>query len=92
MSTLPVADARAHLSELISEAQKTHERYEITRNGRPAAVLLAADDYESMRETIEVLADADLMRAHREGLDELRAGEYLDADQLADAMRRAGRA
>lgn len=91
MPTLPVAEARARLSELIADAQATHERYEITRNGRSAAVLIATEDFESMRETIEVLSDTDLLRAHRQGLDELSRGDFLDADQLADAMRRAGR-
>ena len=87
---LPIAEARARLSELVADAQATHQRFEITRNGRPAAVLIAADDFESMRETIEVLSDTRSHRAHQEGIDEMRAGRYLDADQLDEAMRRAG--
>jgi prevent-host-death family protein len=91
MTTLPLADARARLSELVAEAQTTHERYEITRNGRPAAVLVAADDYEAMRETIAVLADSDLMQAVQEGLAQLHTGDALDEDQLAEYLGRAGR-
>lgn len=82
MSVLPLADARARLSELVTEAERTHERYEITRNGRAAAVLLSADDYESMRETISVLSDRELMADLTTGLAELRAGEGLDGAQL----------
>ena len=48
MTRVPLADARARLSEIVSAAQATHERYEIARNGRPAAVLLGVDDYEAM--------------------------------------------
>ncbi len=91
MATLPVADARAQLSRLIDEATTTHERFEITRNGHRAAVLLSADDYDTLRETITVLSDAALLGAHQEGQNALRAGDYLDADQLAHAMREAGR-
>jgi len=91
MPTLPVADARAQLSKLIDEATTTHERFEITRNGRRAAILLSADDYDTLQETITVLSDAALLTAHREGEAAIEAGDYLDADQLAHAMREAGR-
>lgn len=91
MSVLPVADARAQLSRLIDEATTTHERFEITRNGRRAAVLLSADDYDALQDTIAVLSDAELLTAHREGRVAIDAGDYLDADQLTHAMRDAGR-
>ena len=91
MTTLPVADARANLSKLIDEASTTHERFEITRNGRRAAVLIGADDYDAMRETISVLSDAALLRAHEEGQQALVDGDVLDGEQLADAMNRADR-
>jgi antitoxin YefM len=44
-----------------------------------------------MQETIAVLSDAALLAAHREGEEAIAAGDYLDADQLAHAMRDAGR-
>lgn len=59
MTTIPIATARANLSQLVEDASSTHERIEITKNGRRAAVLLAADDYDSMVETIAVLYDAE---------------------------------
>ncbi len=59
MTTIPIATARANLSQLVEDASSTHERIEITKNGRRAAVLLAADDYDSMVETIAVLSDAE---------------------------------
>ena len=91
MTTLLLADARARLSEFVADTQATHEPYEITRNGRPAAVLLAADDYVAMKETIAVLADAELVRAVQEGLAQLHTGDVLDEEELADYLRRSGR-
>lgn len=91
MPALPVATARAQLSRLIDEATATHQRFEITRNGHRAAVLLAADDYDTLQETIAVLSDPALLAAHREGQAAIEAGDYLDADQLAHAMPEAGR-
>lgn len=91
MSTLPLADARARLSEIVTDAERSHERFEITRNGRPAAVLLASDDYEAMQETIAVLSDTELMSAIKRGIAELATGDYLDEQQLDDYLRRSGR-
>lgn len=91
MKTIPVADARSHLSKLIDEATATHQRFEITRNGHRAAVLLSAEDYDTLQDTIAVLSDAELLAAHDDGRAALAAGDHLDAEQLADAMRAAGR-
>jgi antitoxin YefM len=86
MTTLPVADARAQLSRLVDEAERTHERFEITRNGHRAAVLLGADDYDALRETIAVLADESLLADHLAGIADVEAGDTLDAAGLADLL------
>jgi len=91
MTTLPIADARAQLSKLVDEASSTHERIEITKNGRRAAVLMGADDYDAMRETIAVLSDPVLLLAHQEGVQALSDGDVLNSDQLAEALKNAGR-
>jgi prevent-host-death family protein len=88
---LPVAEARAQLSRLVEEAASTHERFEITRNGQWVAVLLGADDYDNLLETLDLLGDSKLLRDHLEGIDDLSHGRGLDASQLASAMRKAGR-
>ena len=91
MATLPLADARAQLSKLVTEAENTHERFEITRNGQRVAVLLGADDYDALCETIAVLSDAELLRSHAEGLQAVEAGDVVDADELAQLMRQSNR-
>jgi uroporphyrinogen-III synthase len=52
---------------------------------------MGADDYDAMRETIAVLSDPTLLLAHQEGVQALTEGDVLDSDQLADAMKNAGR-
>ena len=89
MITLPIADARAQLSKLVDEASSTHERFEITKNGHRAAVLMGADDYDAMRETISVLSESALLLAHQEGVQALSKGDFLNSDQLAEAMKNA---
>ena len=57
MSTIPLSEAKARLSEIADEVGRTHERVHITRNGREYVVLLAAEDLESLEATLELLAD-----------------------------------
>lgn len=91
MMTLSVAEARATFSKIVEAASSTHERYEVTRNGRRAAVLLGADDFDALLETLAILGDPVLVASLREGLSELDEGLTVSAQEVAAAMRAAGR-
>lgn len=90
MSTLPLADVKARLSAVVDEVQGTHERVVITRNGRPAAVLVAADDLAALEETLDVLSMPDVLSRLAQARAELDRGEGLSADELRRGV--AGRA
>ncbi len=60
MKYFSVAEARAKLAAILDSAVKSRERTVITRNGEPAAVIMSLDDYESMNETLDILADPEL--------------------------------
>jgi prevent-host-death family protein len=70
MTVTTLADAKARFSELVASAEATHERTTITKNGRPAVVIIAAEDLETLEETLEIMSDPELLRAVRD-----RAGE-----------------
>jgi prevent-host-death family protein len=91
MTTLPLAEVRAQLSKLVEEAQRTHERVEVTKNGRRAAVLLGADDYDSIMETLDILSNSDMVAAIREGMDDLAHGHVYSADDVEAELRALGR-
>jgi prevent-host-death family protein len=59
MTTLPLSEAKARFSEIAEEVAATHERVQITKNGRSHVVLLAAEDLESIEATLELLSDPD---------------------------------
>ena len=61
METLSLSEAKMKLSELIEKVQSTDAEVVITKNGRPAAVLVSPDEFEGWRETIAIKADGDLM-------------------------------
>ncbi len=74
MKTLPLAEVKAKLSRLIDQVAETDEEILITRNGRPAAILVSPDDYEAWKETRAVQSDRELMEEIRRGLRTLRKG------------------
>ena len=86
MTTLSLAEARANLSKLVESAVTTHERFEVTRNGDRVAVLLGADDYDSLLETLDILSNPDEVAAIRDGLAELEANEVFTADEVRAAL------
>lgn len=72
MKTMPLSEVKATLNRLVDEVRERDEEIVITKNGRPVAVLLSADEVESWKETVAVREDRDLMEEIRRGLGNLR--------------------
>ena len=75
--TIPFTDAKAHLSELVDKVDGEHERYIVTRNGRPAAILISPEELEALEETVEILEDRKLMESIRRSRQEAAEGKRL---------------
>ncbi len=92
MKTLPISKVKDRLNELVDEASSTHEHVTITKNGSPAAVLIGADEWESLQETLFWLSQPriheDLAQARRE----YEAGETLDETQVRARLKLPKRA
>ena len=86
--TLSLAEAKAHLSELVGRVDREHDRVTVTVHGRPSAVLLSPDDLEALEETIAILSDAEAIRQLTASDAELARGEGESEQDLAEAMRR----
>ncbi len=87
--TVPFTEARSRLSELVDEVEARHEHLVITRNGRPAAVVLSADEYEALEETLEILEDPETLGALGESEKDVRSGRVFS---LSEVKRDLGRA
>lgn len=61
MSVHSIAEAKAHLSELVGRVHAHHERITVTVDATGSAVLPFPDDLERMEETIAVLSDSTLV-------------------------------
>ena len=60
--TLPISEVKARLPELVTGVEERVEDVVVTRNGRPAAVLVNYAEFERLKETLDVLSDPGLMR------------------------------
>jgi prevent-host-death family protein len=79
MKTLSLSEVKMKLSALVDSVHSTDEEITITKNGRPVAVIVSPDEFESWKETQAVMSDADLMKEIRSGFKAIRgkkAGLY----------------
>ncbi len=93
METLPLSDAKARLSEIAEEVDRTHQRVQITKNGRSYVVLISSEDLESLEATLELLSDPAAMQRVQEAKAAIERGDFVTGDEMAQLMaeRRARR-
>jgi antitoxin YefM len=72
MKTLSLSEAKMKLSQLVESVNATDEEVVITKNGRPAAVLVSPDEFEGWRETLAVRSDPAMMKEIQKGLASLK--------------------
>ena len=72
---MALRDVKNRLSEVVDQVEREHDRVTITRHGKAAAVVISADDLESLEETLKVASRPELMTQVRDSLAELAGGE-----------------
>ena len=84
MRILPLAEAKAKLSQLVADVASTDEEVTITKNGRATAVLVSYEEFESWQETLAVVSDQELVKEIRSGMRQLKRerGKLLTDTQL----------
>lgn len=80
--TLPITKAREDLTTLVENANRRLDEYIITVNGIPAAVLISAAEYESWKETNDIMSDPNLLKAIRQGEKEIRDGKGIPWEEV----------
>ncbi|MFC5998858.1 type II toxin-antitoxin system Phd/YefM family antitoxin [Quadrisphaera sp. GCM10027208] len=87
MRTESIRRIRDHLSEVVDRVEHEHERVTLTRNGRPAAVLISPDDLAQLEETLEVLGDAEALAEIREADAAYARGDVVRGVEAVRALR-----
>jgi prevent-host-death family protein len=86
---MALRDVKNHLSEVVDQVEREHDRVVITKHGKPAAVVISVDDLASLEETLEIAGRPRLMEQIRDSLGELSAGEteVLTKDAIVASLR-----
>lgn len=85
--TMPLAEVKNRLSEVVEDIERTHRRVTLTKHGRRAVVLIAVEDLDALEATLEVSTDPRAMEAIRQARTEFAddGGEIVTKEE---ALRR----
>lgn len=88
MKTLPLTEARKDLPKIVDEVSAAHEHVVITKRGRPEAVVMSVDEFESWQETMDILADRKAMAAIARAERDIKAGRVRNWEEIKARKRR----
>ncbi|MEV0004153.1 type II toxin-antitoxin system Phd/YefM family antitoxin [Micromonospora sp. NPDC050980] len=93
METIPITEAKARIAELADRVAREHDHFTITRNGRADVMLISVAEYESMRETLDLLSDDETLADLRQSREDFAAGDTFSVDEVrVELERRRSRA
>jgi prevent-host-death family protein len=80
-TTLSITDARKDIFKITADVQKPGVIYTLTEKGRPKAVIMSAEEFESWAETLEVMHDfPNLARELTQAEIELKQGKTISLE------------
>ena len=84
MTTINLSEAKDKLSQLVKETAETTCQIVISVNGRTQAVLISMYEYESLRETIEIMKDQVLVKKIASSMEDIKKGNVVNFDDIRD--------
>ena len=87
MKTINATEAKKRLLEILRDADESLERYCITRNGEPKAILLSIEDYEGWLETLEILSSKSALHEIKKARNELDVGKGIPFEKVLEKLR-----
>ncbi len=79
---ISISNARANLPDLVAKISSTLGRVTITVNGQPKAILVSAEELESLEETAEILAIPGALESIKKGENQIQKGEFIALEDL----------
>ena len=90
-TTLSISEARKRIFEIAEKVQKPDVHYTLMENGRPKAVIMSVEEFESWKETIEVMHDIpDLKKDIEEAEWDFKSGAYKGYSTLEEILAKEG--
>ena len=79
---IPIVQARAMLSQLPERLSAENRAVALTRHGKPVLAVMPWELFESIMETMEIMGDADMMAALRQGIEDVHEGNLIPLEQV----------
>jgi len=86
--TITLKELRPDLPKVVEQIDKKWERYIVTKHGKPSVVMLSVEDYESLMETLDILADPEAVKGLKKGEDELRKGKTRSWQEIKNRLEK----
>jgi prevent-host-death family protein len=77
---LPIAEFKSRASEVVRELRKHQRPVVVTQNGKPAAVILAPEEFDRLTYRARFLGAVD------EGLADVKAGRTISDEELGSEL------
>lgn len=77
MKILPLSEVKMKLNELVEEVLSRDEETTITRNGKPVAIIISPDEFDTWEETLAIRSNEELMAEIQKGLEDLKSRSRL---------------
>jgi len=77
---IPITQAKAKLLDMVRTLHDTDDTIAITKNGVPEAVMLSMRKFEGILETLDILADAEIMAQLKGSAKDVKAGRLIDLE------------
>ncbi|MDQ3706117.1 MAG: type II toxin-antitoxin system Phd/YefM family antitoxin [Chloroflexota bacterium] len=88
--TIPIVEARNTLTSLPEQLDKEPDIASrvvtVTRRGQPVLAIMTWELYDSIRDTMQILADPALMAQLRQSIQEIQAGETEDWEAIKSEL------
>ena len=78
---VPITQAKAKFLDMVRQLQDTDDIVAITKNGVPEAVMLSMRKFQGFLETIDILADPEMMSQLRSSEKDVKNGRLFDIDE-----------
>jgi prevent-host-death family protein len=86
--TITLKELRPALPKVVDSIDSKMERYLVTRHGKPVIVMLGIDDYESLIETLDILADPEAKKGLRQGIKDATQGRTRSWQEIKRSLEK----
>lgn len=86
--TIPVSEAKQRFTELVKGVEEYFNRYLITKNGKEAAIVMSAEEYDNLLETLDVLANREEVKAINEASRQIKNKETISLNDYLSKRNR----